>query len=270
MTPKSSIAAPYISALQQHSFILRYILDEDGQDVSDMLNAKRFKKSDCGFTYRQINSWDEHGLIDSDRKGPEWRTFSYMDHVWLCLIREMRKYGISLKQIARIKKFLTDGTYSVKDRSSMLEFYVANLCTRKQACVLIIFEDASAMIWPYDQWLSQQVGDKVPNHVMIHLNPIWQELFPKNSLLPDYKRNIGWALDEFQLLRTISGDKYETVEITYKNGKVDLLKGMKRVETTKKIADILRENAYQKIEIDQSAGGITRILQWKKIKIDKA
>lgn len=270
MTSKQNIALPYISALQQHSLLLSFILDETGQEISDMLNEKRLKMSDLDFTYRQINSWDEHGLLDTQREGTEWRTFSYMDHVWLCLIREMRKYGVSLKQIARIKKFLTEAPFSVNNRSSVLEYYTANLGTRKQACVLIIFDDASALICPYSRWLEQQVLEKVPNHLLIHLNPIWQELFPKSKMLPAYKNNLGWAIEDFNLIQTISEDKYERVEIIYEDGKAERVSGMKHVKTTKKIVDLLREHDYQKIEIEQIGGGIARIIQWRKMKVDNA
>jgi hypothetical protein len=105
---------------------------------------------------------------------------------------------------------------------------------------------------------------------MIHLNPIWQVLFPKSKMLPEYKNNLGWSLEDFNLLQAMNSDSFVKVEVTYQGGKPETVKGLKRVNIKTQIVDLLQENKYQKLEIEQAGGGITRILQWKRIKLDKA
>ena len=270
MTSKSSIAAPYIAALQQQSLMLTHFLQQDGQEISEMLNRKNMTVADLKFTYRQINSWDEHGLLDPKREGAQWREFSIMDRVWLCLIREMRKYGISLKQIGKVKTYITEYPIGVGKTIAALEFYTAHAAPRKHPCVVVIFEDASALICQYQEWLRMQLADKVPNHVLIHLNPIFEHVFPKSKIGANYKEVTGFAYQDFEMLSAISNCEFEKIEVTYKDVKADILKGLRRHKVNEKLADILLENAYQKVEVELAGGEISRILQWKRIKLKKA
>ena len=270
MPPKPSIAAPYISTLQQQSLLLSHFLHATGGEISEMLNNKTLKVADLGFTYRQINSWDEHGLLHVNRDGTEWRSFSIMDRIWIGLIGEMRKYGISLKQIGKVKTYLTEYPVGVGNRIAVLEFYTAHAAPRKHPCVVVIFEDASALICQYQEWLRMQLADKVPNHVLIHLNPIFEQVFPKGKIGANYKEVTGFGYEDFEMLSAISTCEFEKVEVTYKDGRADILKGQKRHKVNAKLVDILRENAYQKVEVELAGGEVSRIIQWKRIKLKKA
>src|ERR1041385_3541880 len=125
------IAFPFIQALAQNKLLMKFYLQEDGREMSEMLNEKKFTVREIGFSYRLINTWDANGLLDIERRGTDWRKFSVMDKVWLNIIRELRKYGISLKQILKVKQFLNwnDGLSNVE--MPLLEIYTSIAAPRK-------------------------------------------------------------------------------------------------------------------------------------------
>jgi hypothetical protein len=129
----------------------------------------------------------------------------------------MRKYGIPFKQIAKIKKLLTEDFISIREKSPVLEFYTVHAAPRNWPCLVAVFEDGSALICQYSQWLGFQITSKVANHVLIHLNPIFEEVFPKTKGKTDYSDNTG-RISDFQLLAAIESENFEKVEITYGKG----------------------------------------------------
>lgn len=69
---------------------------------------KRFTIKDTDLTYRTLNHWVSEGLIDDERnnEGQGWRKFSIYDRLWVQIILELRKYGISFEKIKSVKECL--------------------------------------------------------------------------------------------------------------------------------------------------------------------
>lgn len=266
MNYAKSIAFPFYDALNQNELLKTFYLNTDGQDMSVMMNEKKFTVKEIGFTYRQVSTWDASGLLDVDRQGTDWRLFSIMDKIWLHVIRELRKYGISLKQIAKIKKFLNlNNAVSIADLP-MLEIYSC-LAPRKIPTSIVVFEDASALICPYADWLSILLGQMVPNHLVIHMGPIFANVFDKQSLIPYPSRLTDLSDEELNILQHIRENNYEEVNIKYKGKKAEILEGLKRFDVHTKVTDVLKAKDYQRIELVKHNGELRQITAWEKNKL---
>ena len=73
------------------------------------LREPTFLKTQLDIVYSDFDNWERHGLIESNatQEKSKWRKFSYTEYVWLKIIEELRKYGISFKIIKLFKKELT-------------------------------------------------------------------------------------------------------------------------------------------------------------------
>ena len=82
-------------------------VQEPGQtSCRDFLRRPRYnfghlKRLFPTLTYRQINHWEEHGLITPNRVTDDtgWRKFSDVDIVCLAIIKELRAHGLGLPTI---------------------------------------------------------------------------------------------------------------------------------------------------------------------------
>jgi len=75
-------------------------------ELCSKLLEKRFTASQAGITHRWITYWDKEGLLFSKTEKEKWRKFSFIEYVWLRIIRELRKYHISIKIILNLKNAL--------------------------------------------------------------------------------------------------------------------------------------------------------------------
>lgn len=59
---------------------------------------------------RMINYWHNKGFLfinDRDKNNREWRKFSFIDYIWLRMLKEMSELGLSVNEVApRIMSFL--------------------------------------------------------------------------------------------------------------------------------------------------------------------
>ena len=77
-------------------------------DYDQILN-RGFSVKDLKVPYRNINHWDEKGLLlNTRREGGQWRKFNFMDCIWIRIVTELRKFGVSFSTIVALKEILSE------------------------------------------------------------------------------------------------------------------------------------------------------------------
>lgn len=75
-------------------------------ELLNYLMAKDFSIQifDKEISYRKINYWDEKGylLIDRVEGESEWRKLSFTDYIWIRLLDELRKMGMSIEFVVKV------------------------------------------------------------------------------------------------------------------------------------------------------------------------
>jgi hypothetical protein len=61
--------------------------------------------------------------------------------------------------------------------------------------------------------------------------------------------------------------EYEKIEIRYKEGKPDIIEGTQRLETEKRLLEVMKEHKYQSIELHQQNGNVVSVKRKVKQKI---
>ncbi len=244
----------------------QYFKDRKGSRISEILNDRNRKVVFKNITYRQISGWEKEGLLDKTRKGNEWRKFSVMDAIWLKIIHELRAFGMSWNQIKVAKDSLEFQNKKCGVAMPLLEFYTAFAIANRMPVLILVFQDGLAIPANYTQYKVSRDFVGLENHIQLSLNNIIQGFFPDVDLKPTQKIEIPVGMDEMELLAFIRLNIFEKVEIKLKSGKMNILEGTERLAVSEKLAEIVRQHDYQKIEFDIAGGkkvSFTRKVQHK-------
>jgi DNA-binding transcriptional MerR regulator len=189
-----------------------------------------------------------------------------MDAIWLKIILELRSFGMSWKQIKITKESLEFQSKKCGVAMPLLEFYTAFAIGNRMPVLLLVFQDGIAIPANYTQYKVSRDFLGLDNHIQLSLNNIIQGFFPDVDLKPTQKIEIPVDLDEMELLAFIRLNIFEKVEIKLKSGKINILEGTERLAVSEKLAEIVRQHDYQKIEFDIAGGkkvSFTRKVQHK-------
>lgn len=115
----------------------------------DYIREKRYKHSDTGLTYRQVNSFDQSGLLKESRGSKkQWRNFSLNDLLYLHIISRARLFNTSNSQLRELRNMFYDQrlNYNNIGEISDSEIALIALLTGQIPVGLLIFSDGQAIL----------------------------------------------------------------------------------------------------------------------------
>lgn len=165
-----------------------------------------FYLKDIGITARVLAHWKENGLLSpSKSEDLSWNRFDFAEYIWIRIIQDLRKFGMSLPKIKNVKDYLLAGIDTNVNRPTqqeIIEFKKQGLTLTglgekdKEQLVAILSEDSG-----FDA-----VKSFVSNHRKI-------EMMVFTSII--YRLKIGILIDkEGQISEWIGIDK-ESYEKAY-------------------------------------------------------
>lgn len=72
----------------------------------------------------------------------------------------------------------------------------------------------------------------------------------------DKLKSLRLSCAESQVLDMIRNKRFLSIKLIIKNGEVDVIEGLERLQTGKRIVDMLKQHDFQNLEIKQSNGKI--------------
>jgi DNA-binding transcriptional MerR regulator len=246
-----------------------YFKDIKNNKISQVLNNTERNVKLSTVTYRQLNSWEEQGLLSNEREGRGWRRFSIMDALWTKIIQELREFGLSWEKLKATKESLSFQSDLCGVPMPMLEFYTAFAIGNKMPVLLLVFRDGVAVPVNFTQYKVTQQVLGVENHLQLNLNEMLQGLFPNMDLKPNYKSELPVSVNEMELLAYLGLGTFEKITVVFNGKQMESFEGVQRVKAKKRIHEIMREHSYQNINIQEEDGEITAIFQTIKKKFSK-
>lgn len=70
------------------------------------LNEYKFHIKEIGIHSKLIGDWEKAGLISYESEKRKWRTFSFIEVIWVKFIGELRFYGMPLEEVKILKEEL--------------------------------------------------------------------------------------------------------------------------------------------------------------------
>lgn len=75
----------------------------ENADVLELLHERKFTSKDLGISYRELNHWSTKELLLGNNQSGKWRKFNMIELIWLNLVKELRKYNVSIPNIKSVK-----------------------------------------------------------------------------------------------------------------------------------------------------------------------
>lgn len=185
----------------------------------DQILHRNFSVKDLKVPYRNINHWDEKGLLlHSKREDGQWRKFNFMDCIWIRIITELRKLGASFSLILTLKEILTEKIpFQKKDRPGddigyynvLMLLLIETIITRSPISILI---QTSGLTFFYNPKQQNEYGTHYKQfiqkpHICLSLPYIFCQFIIENDIglfnekLPIITKNEYEVLKKIRSLR---------------------------------------------------------------------
>ncbi len=214
-----------------------------------------------------ITHWQDIGLFEDQRHTDSgWKKFSLIDILWMGIIIEYRNLGFANERIKPVRKFLFENTTTEGKSISKLEYSAVQVLAFAKALYLIT--DVAGNIYLADdyEYVKLLQEGAVTNHIVLSLNQVVKENIAVLFSEPNFNAFAGLNKDEIQVMLILRSESYQSVQVTKKNGEIDMIEGTERISEKDRIIDILKQHEYQNIEIKQANGKVVLISRTVKQK----
>lgn len=247
-----------------------YFYNEKTKDFRKRLRVKNKRIDSDDFTYRIINHWEKHGLIESEREGGTgWRKICFLDGVWLHILNELRAFGLSIEIIKKIKhnlKYLHNQSGKMEEWE-LFEFYIAHTMIPKDPVYFLAFRDGTCELATHGEYNSSMSMHTIDNHIQISINEILQRMYPNKDLAPKGLDIVQLSEKEMNLLTILRLEDFDTIKVRMKNGKMNLVEIESKEETTLKLNELLAKSDYQDITFSKHGKKSQTITRKEKRKL---
>lgn len=129
--------------------------------------------------YRVLSHWDSLGLLECEREnGSGWRRFNLIERLWIQVIIELRKLGLSLEKINSIKPYF----FEKIDTASWLayaEYYGLSVYLFKRPTYFLIFEDSQSEFLDWIELKKLQDNIVLEHFITLNLNKLFSDILKK-------------------------------------------------------------------------------------------
>lgn len=176
-----------------------------------------------GETYRVINNWDANGLLfDKEERENGWRKFSFIELVWIQCLVELRKIGLSVSTLKKIRDSLFY-FYPVTGKrfdAHELAFFITRVIGKQDVMLITDAEGLGNFCLVADYENSQILQPLPASYVVVSLNSIYAKVVNK----PDYaKKNTPLFVlsdKEQEVVGKITLEKVSEVNLKAENGRI--------------------------------------------------
>jgi len=250
-------------------YIFSYLEADSTKPFRKLLTDKRYSSKELGESYRVINHWTELGLLADHRAdSSEWRKYSIVDVVWAHLIKELRKYGLSLEKLKTVRYNLFELPLASDWPEHELEYHIF-LTMIRRSVVLMVYEDGMAILMANpDKQLNEYISESKHHNsfLVIDLNKIMNRIFPKNDYSPYFPQYAKLSQEEVDLINFIRFNSFDEVVVRMQDGKIQRFEGKRNESLELDLLSIIKKNQYQKIEVLVAGDKVVRITQTVKEK----
>ena len=206
-------------------------------------------------TYRQRNLWQEKGLFELEREAG-WRKFSFMDAIWLLIIKDLRELGVPSSSILKVKEYVMSESKQYGVKYPFLEFANTLSLDKGFWLYLFVFRGGVSIILDEAEVAQNEVLLRVEPHVRICFNSIHMRYLGEFNIDIDESIKMVVTREEKKLISFIRQEPFDQIEVKSKEGRMYSFESIKWV------------NPAEAINYDIDHGDIT--LQKQNGKITKA
>lgn len=130
-------------------------------------------------SYRQINHWEEMGLLEDDRTvaGKGWRKFSFYDMTYILILKKLRQMGMPIEKLRKTKESLFAPVVEKRTDINLLEIATAFIYLKDYGnSHLVIAEDGTAHFMPMEDFTHYKRQNLLPSGMfLLNINAMLRE-----------------------------------------------------------------------------------------------
>ncbi len=240
-------------------------------NIVKQFNQQTYTIGEEKLSSRVLNHWYQSGIITDDRldnKG--WKKFSFSEIVWISIVIKLRKFGLDLQRIKKVKEQID--YYNTKDSKSkcpLLDFYMLVAITSTIPIKFIVFESGQAeIVKQSDIDIANQLNLINEDFISIDINKLLDKALTKKKVKADYFNSIKSSDSPLftQIEESLSKNNIQSVTIKT-NDKDYLIDEMFFTKDGKEARAIKNMVKYGRLIENMTAGKSTyQIIKQKKIK----
>ena len=240
-------------------------------NIVKQFNQQTYTIGEEKLSSRVLNHWYQSGIITDDRldnKG--WKKFSFSEIVWIRIVIKLRKFGLDLQRIKKVKEQID--YYNTKDSKSkcpLLDFYMLVAITSTIPIKFIVFESGQAeIVKQSDIDIANQLNLINEDFISIDINKLLDKALTKKKVKADYFNSIKTSDSPLftQIEESLSKNNIQSVTIKT-NDKDYLIDEVFFTKDGKEARAIKNMVKYGRLIENMTAGKSTyQIIKQKKIK----
>ena len=240
-------------------------------NIVKQFNQQTYTIGEEKLSSRVLNHWYQSGIITDDRldnKG--WKKFSFSETVWIRIVIKLRKFGLDLQRIKKVKEQID--YYNTKDSKSkcpLLDFYMLVAITSTIPIKFIVFESGQAeIVKQSDIDIANQLNLINEDFISIDINKLLDKALTKKKVKADYFNSIKTSDNPLftQIEESLSKNNIQSVTIKT-NDKDYLIDEVFFTKDGKEARTLTNMLQYGKVIENKNAGKSTyQITNQKKIK----
>ena len=240
-------------------------------NIVKQFNQQTYTIGEEKLSSRVLNHWYQSGIITDDRidnKG--WKKFSFSEIVWIRIVIKLRKFGLDLQRIKKVKEQID--YYNTKDSKSkcpLLDFYMLVAITSTIPIKFIVFESGQAeIVKQSDIDIANQLNLINEDFISIDINKLLDKALTKKKVKADYFNSIKTSDNPLftQIKESLSKNNIQSVTIKT-NDKDYLIDEVFFTKDGREARAIKNMVEYGRLIENMTAGKSTyQIIKQKKIK----
>ncbi len=192
---------------------------KDGIPIK-VLRSKYLTANETPLSFRTINSWTSAGLLDDSRSKPGqgWRKFSTVDITLMSILVELRKFGLSLETLKKVKNSLYLPAQKSDNPNIITRLEFALIRSKNSVgdgnTYLLIDSDGNTGVLAERDLVLNRFENKLPDtYIYLNLNKVLKSTFKTMDVWEEYTLSLyrsEWDL--INSIRLTDGTKDITVK----------------------------------------------------------
>ena len=206
-------------------------------------------------SYRQLNHWEENEVLRCQRgeESTGWRRFNLFESMWLLVLIELRRFGLSLPQIQQIMPFF----FEKVERTQPLhtgEYYIFNAMVFKEPAFFIVL-GSEAEFLNYDQYRGALELKLLEHHICININTHIEKLFKNFNIEMPFTESHDY--EGYETVYAMKRADFEKMIIYKKKGKLSGFDIEKTFPNTESQKALIADHPDTEVTIKRRKGQIT-------------
>jgi DNA-binding transcriptional MerR regulator len=233
------------------------------QKLAQLLNQKIYSsKFIVGVPYHNIKQWKNASLLLDTPAKNEWNKFSLTDILWIGIIIELKNFGFTNDKIIKIKEELFKPNESLLNHSqnvSNINAATIEVITYSHPIFFVLDVVGNLEIIDGYRTIEKLKDGEITDHLILSVNEFFKKNIEALFNEPNFDIFKGLNKDEIQMILIMRSQKFESIKITKKDGKIYTIEATEKMEANyADVLDILKQHEYQSVEMVLVKGKIVK------------